>query len=954
MSNKLSIAFYVNGMAFNGDALEMQSLGGSETAGLCMAREMAARGHDVVMFCNTDKPGKYDGVNYLPISAFQGYMLFTAVDVLIAQRVPQVFQSQFKSKLNILWQHDLGLKRARGVFRGCLWNVDEIWGVSKFHVEQMAEVYKAPKGIFWATRNGVDFLKNEEWPERAAKRLMYSARPERGLDTLLHEIMPRLWAKDKDIELVVAGYNNTAPEMEGYYNSLHDKINEYSAAGRKVSWLGHLTKPELYREMRQATIYVYPTDFEEVSCITAMECMVNGLPFIGTKLAALPETLGDVAMLISGDAKTPEYQEKFVEAVMSHLSSEDVRRNMAERGVNRVRQLTWSSLAEEWEQHIEEMFIERTKNKEAMAEQFYRNEDIMALRALNPSLQWKLRVEAEYPFIENPELYVKTYVDGGAHYAEGVEKEGKMDLQTSLRFQTVMEIMAPRAPKRVLDYGGAYGNEAVQFVNAFGCDVTTVNVIPAEQELGKKYLLPQCAAPDKIDWKIEGFDPPKDDGVRHDVVFAGELLEHVWEPWKLADALEKRCTPEGLVIFTVPSGPWGDVDTELKHRGHLWSFERMDLKDMFHEKKNLSIKMVVAGYNEKNKETLGWYVISYAPGGGPSHPVNMGRKLKHQAPRQTVSACMIIGGKQEGLLHRCLTSVSKFADEILVLDTGMTPPCRDILAQYPKVRRIQSDVNPLTDGFDAARNASIAEAKGDWILWIDSDEELLGVPNAFKYLRHNMYDGYSIKQHHFSVQPPNAFKPDMPVRLFRNGRGVQFYGMVHEHPEKIMNESVGETTILSDVDIAHDGYLTEGVRRGRFDRNIGLMFKDREKYPDRELGKFLMMRDWMHLVSYTLGTTKGQITPEIVEWCENVITTYKENFLGKDSMMAQDGLGYYSEALKLMGRGLEYVYNFNVSSTDPRPEPEDKLARFETPEEFKLHVAGRLAVMIEPITGDYV
>ena len=86
----------------------------------------------------------------------------------------------------------------------------------------------------------------------------------------------------------------------------------------------------------------------------------------------------------------------------------------------------------------------------------------------------------------------------------------------------------------------------------------------------------------------------------------------------------------------------------------------------------------------------------------------------------------------------------------------------------------------------------------------------------------------------------------MPIRLFRNHRDVRFFGFVHEHPETKINEGVGQSTILSDVNIAHDGYFTEEGRRGRFMRNINLMFKDRELYPERNLGKFLMIRDWVH------------------------------------------------------------------------------------------------------------
>lgn len=952
MSYRLSIAFYVNGMPFNGNTLEKQSLGGSETAGLYMARELARRGHDVTMFCHCDKPGKYDGVNYMNIEAFQGYMIYTPIDVLIAQRVPQVFQLQYKSKLNILWQHDLAIKRQRPFFRGSLWNIDEVWGLSKFHVEQMKEVNHAPEWLFWQTRNGIDRIAFNPEIRRHPKRLIYTARPERGMDTLLYDIMPKIWERDRDVELCLAGYDNTVPEMKAFYDSLFACVAEYQEQGFKVHWLGHLTKAHLYEEYQKASAYVYPTDFEEISCITAMECMGNGLPFIGTALAALPETLSkEASILLQGDAKTMQYQDAFVNAVFSVLENPEKQAAMTKAGLEAASKLLWSDLAEEWESHFYAMFEARTENKEALARHFYRNEDIMALRHIGLPF-WNARIKTEYPFIGKPEIYAKTYKEGGAHYKEQVEAAGHMDLQSSFRLKTVMGLMDK--PARILDYGGGYGNEAIHFVNAYGpdCKVTTVNIIEAEQELGKKYLLPQCKLPENITWKIA--EHPDEVEGEFDTIFAGEILEHLWAPWEFVDALEKKCVPDGQIIFTVPCGPWGDTDEVLKHRGHLWNFDRNDLKEMFGAKDNISIKIVGAGVNPKNKEALGWWVISYT--NNPEKAtgkVDLNRKTTIQAPRQTVSACMIIGGPQEGLLHRCLKSIRNFADEIIIADTGMTNACKEILSHYANVTVFPAP-NPLEVGFDVARNESIKKAKGDWILWLDSDEELLTVENAFKYLRHNIYNGYSIRQHHFSAQPPSAFKPDLPIRLFRNHMGIQFYGVVHEHPETEMNGGVGESTILADVDIAHDGYLTEAGRRKRFDRNIQLMFKDRQKYPDRLLGKFLMMRDWMHLARYTLERNKGIITPEVVQWCNNVIDTYRVNFLGKDNIMSHDGLAFYSEAMTILGQGLEYSFNCAVSPNTAELNGGVITGRFADEKEFNAFVASRVRAMTEPYNGKYV
>ena len=66
----MEIVFYVPGMPFNGETLARGlSLGGSESAGYYLARELGARGHRVTVFAAIPHQGagSWDGVTYLPI-----------------------------------------------------------------------------------------------------------------------------------------------------------------------------------------------------------------------------------------------------------------------------------------------------------------------------------------------------------------------------------------------------------------------------------------------------------------------------------------------------------------------------------------------------------------------------------------------------------------------------------------------------------------------------------------------------------------------------------------------------------------------------------------------------------------------------------------------------------------------------------------------------------------------
>lgn len=325
----------------------------------------------------------------------------------------------------------------------------------------------------------------------------------------------------------------------------------------------------------------------------------------------------------------------------------------------------------------------------------------------------------------------------------------------------------------------------------------------------------------------------------------------------------------------------------------------------------------------------------------------------------------------EAMLIRCLRSVKNIADEIIVADAGSKDRTLEIVEEFGG--RIvqtrtpffcldcdkQADPQHFVDtehepfGFEGPRNDSIHGAQGNWIMWIDSDEELLGQPDLEKYLRKNPFNGYAIKQHHFSAVPPNAFKADMPVRMFRNGMGIRFIGKVHEHPERELNESVTPAIVLSDVDIAHDGYLTEIARRNKFSRNIGLMKSDRRKYPDRTLGKFLWLRDCIHLARYALEASGGRLVPEVLSYAEEAAKIYETEFLGYANMYAVDGLDYYSEANRVRNVGFEAISGIGAAPSGMPQAAPYKLGRFASIDAWLKSLEADARAAVDPFTGKY-
>jgi hypothetical protein len=175
----------------------------------------------------------------------------------------------------------------------------------------------------------------------------------------------------------------------------------------------------------------------------------------------------------------------------------------------------------------------------------------------------------------------------------------------------------------------------------------------------------------------------------------------------------------------------------------------------------------------------------------------------------------------------------------------------------------------------------------------------------------------------------------MPVRLFRNrpyqGKKMKFYGVCHEHPELSLNEGPGPTIVISDVHIAHVGYLIESIRQKRFFRNYDLVQRDKVQYPERRLQKHFLMRDNVILAGYIMQQNGGQVTEQVRQLCEATVSLYQEYFLGKPGFIGVDSMHYYSHALKILGRGIDCYFDVGAM---PAGSGKENAIRFASQEDF--------------------
>ena len=932
------ITIHCGGLPFNGDTLKTSSLGGSETSCYYTAKALATLGHKVTVFTNCREEGVYDDVKYCyagmqseaaPLGdRFHFYAENTPCDVMIIQRCPYAFRYQWASKLNYLWLHDVPDQRFGKDIHETLYNIDGILCVSEYHKQQIIEAWglQDTENFVTVHRNSVDLALISSVMAEHEKlgdiergiEFVYSSRPERGLEHLVREggIVDQLITNGVRFTLYVCCYDYTTPEMAEYYERLYSRVDELPNCVN----LGHLTKERLYTLMATSDALLYPTEFDEVSCITIMEALACGLQIVASDSGAIRETYNNSIEGVSrngSDAIIPlkngiADEQAFVE----HIKNMSV---TAENVFNGAR-IDYQPVNAQLSVLFYIVLGDRAMNRHAALKDMYVNSDIVRLSISDINdTKYADIIEDKYSNILNAsDAQLAQHYDAVIAEKDALgESETPVNLSFNPRFETISKLVSELPPGScVLDYGCAIGHYTINLAKRYP-DVQFIGVDHSARYIRQAHDWRKDEKIDNVDFYTTAEFNTAFESATFDMLLCCEVLEHVHKPHKLITKLLGVCKADASVVVTTPYGAWEYEDYDrLAHRQHVHCFYKADLHQAFCEFDDFNIIAVPCGRDSIFNKPKGSYVTVFKNTENASvhdhtllvYPTN---------PTETVSVCII--AKDCGhTLGRTLESVKHIADEIIVgIDETTRDPasvvalCNEFNAKHFFIH------SPIEIGFDAARNAVIDEAKCDWILWIDADEVLHNYQNLFKYLRFNQLNGLAIKQIHLSVDPAGVIKEDYPHRLFRNNKGIKFFGFVHEHPETEMNAGLGYSTLVTDVYIEHTGYATEAIRRKRFSRNLPLMIKDRELNPERMLGKYLWLRDLSLQCKYIAEQNGNQIDEHMRSLAKEGVEIWR-GFLTEDNPMFKrwllEGLEFYSILSNVLGSDLHIKESVKIKN----------------------------------------
>lgn len=938
-------------MPFGPNTLKFKSLGGSETAQLMLGKELAKQGHRVLQLTNLPAPGEpdfippgsmgEDGVRYIPIEAWQGLVCSTPHDLLIISRDMRHAGVPHQAKHAVFWAHDLATHTFMApALQSLSFNIDEIWAVSNWHADQIHSVTGYPRERIIAMRNGIVDVRDDTvvtptfgTPERKDKTLIFAARPERGLEALVREggIMERL----PEFKLRVSMYAHFPEHMKPMYDYCRARIE----ALPNVEYLGSLSQSQMRAAIAESSAYVYPTMFEETSCILARECIETFTPMLTNQVGALPETLGDCGFFLedfrieqfenrytkpSLGWNTDEYCEAFANMVRWwHTDRAEVYRNkLSDAQIQRHEDndLYWGGVAQAAAARVGAY---ETSSIFSRAWSLVRDGDVIPAIALLRANEGELRGASlhlldqllhEYAFVESDEALAKHYAmchDKLAAEDQHFHSDMTTVVPQSPRWQAVAAQLA-RLPEgaRVLDFGCAEGVQVIAWAKVFpklqfvGVDFADMALANAEKHAMNNGV--GCQVQFRHAAHEEDFF---DEANPFDAIICTEVLEHQPEPWTLLQKVERYCKPGGRVILTTPFGEWETDQWEqfnrMWNRQHIWQVDAYAYDVMLVNKQGVDTALV-PGNVMPDGRARGHLCVSYTADQTPIPALDPLAKAAKHHPRETCAATLIAKDASK-TIRNTLESIKSSVQMVrVVVDEATKDRTAQVIIEfaadnpwlYVEVIRGPAIKNREW-GFDDARNLSIETIETDWFFWIDTDEYLSS--SIKKFLRSNALDSYGIHQHHFSVEPRGVpAQIDRPSRLCRSK--MRFFGKVHEHAETGYNEGPGYAILIPDADIGHVGYVNEPIRRARFERNFPFLEWDRELNPDRKLGTYLWFRDILHRLRYAQEQQNGPMIFALANEAVQFYNTHGEQIVSF-GMGAEAALSYLSEAYRVLGRG---------------------------------------------------
>ncbi len=224
----------------------------------------------------------------------------------------------------------------------------------------------------------------------------------------------------------------------------------------------------------------------------------------------------------------------------------------------------------------------------------------------------------------------------------------------------------------------------------------------------------------------------------------------------------------------------------------------------------------------RRKEALDAFDMGIRAGGNSLQSLIKNRDLL-QRMGKSLGVIMIVKNEEQNL-PGILNDAKRFADQIVVVDTGSQDQSVEIAKKYgAKIGHFE-----WCDDFAAARNRSIELAETDYLLWLDADDRIdESEQRKLQDLKSRLDGAYFLRVESATDEAAasrEGFTAFYQLRLFPRRDDIRFSGRVHEELISSIDKT-GLSTRQQSITIRHTGYHRAEDRIAKGRRNLAIQLK---------------------------------------------------------------------------------------------------------------------------------
>ena len=268
------------------------------------------------------------------------------------------------NKVNILWQkNSYDQPNLQEFFGNKERHKEYDWYVfnSHWNYEKFRYFFDIPTDRSMVIKNGIaNFPKRKIYKKGQPIKILHHNTPWRGLNVLLRAMQE---IKTSNITLDV--YSSTQIYGEEFKKQNDDQFKPLYEQAEKlpnVNYIGYKPNEYILEHMTDYDLYVYPSTFEETSCVSAMEALASGVHVITNNYGALYETCSEWPVYIN---YTENYEQMAlatagaIQVAANYLHEDYIQNHLENQQRFYKRFYNWEKKGQEWESFLRGAINER-------------------------------------------------------------------------------------------------------------------------------------------------------------------------------------------------------------------------------------------------------------------------------------------------------------------------------------------------------------------------------------------------------------------------------------------------------------------------------------------------------------------------------------------------------------------------------------------------------------------